>query len=184
MATPPAPVSSLVGQILTAPFWNTEIDAALAFILDPPAVRLHDIGGQTIGTAQTIVTFAVEDKDTDTMHDPTTNTDRITIRTNGTYAVYGGLEFGTTGATTQNRTIVLLKNNVVVDAARYVSSSAGSQSIKLPYYEYLCVVGDYFSSPGSTAHPVPSRPTRTGPPSVPAASPPDPTLRQPEEGPS
>jgi len=59
-----------------------------------PACRVYNDADQnTTSGATTFLTFNTENFDTDNIHDPSTNPDRLTCKTAGLYHIYGGATF-------------------------------------------------------------------------------------------
>ena len=74
--------------------WGNAVRNAEQYLANPPACKMAGSGTQNVNTAtRTAITFSTEVFDTDTMHDTSTNTARITIKTAGVYVVTGTLEF-------------------------------------------------------------------------------------------
>ncbi len=66
----------------------------LAEVTHPPTAHVFHSTTQTIASASfTNMSMDSEDFDTDTMHDTSTNTNRLTATTAGKYLVYGKLQF-------------------------------------------------------------------------------------------
>lgn len=86
------------GEFPTAAEFNQDIRDNVAFLANPPAVRLTHSTSQSIAEAtETVVTFDTESHDTDTMHG-SGNPTRITFTTAGLYVVsFNGFIADSTG---------------------------------------------------------------------------------------
>lgn len=120
-----APTTKTTGAVITAAVWNQDVVAntthlgnvhnhkdnvgaggggALPFIaLDIPCVGLRNSTSQNIGSGAVAATFNTEEFDTDTMHDTSSNTSRITCKTAGIYWVYANAIWNTTNNTGYRR---------------------------------------------------------------------------------
>lgn len=87
----------LVNSGATAPQWYTR-----------PAAQARATTGVSLTTGS-VVPLALEDFDTDTIHDNSTNNDRLTCKTAGRYLVYGAVTF-TLDAGGGYRYVVIEKN--------------------------------------------------------------------------
>jgi len=77
-----------VGDKITASLWNDDVRDAVNFLISPPRCKLYRTANQSITTGTwTAIAWTAETFDTDTMHDNTTNNQRITFTTAGTYQV-------------------------------------------------------------------------------------------------
>lgn len=85
------------GDVLTAADLNTYVRDNVAFGANPPKCRAFNSADQTIAIGGNF-TFDSESWDTDTMHSPATNPERITFTTAGLYVITGRvwLNFGST----------------------------------------------------------------------------------------
>lgn len=89
MTIPTIP-SMPAGHIATASDMN-QLSAAATFLLNKPAVRVHDAaGGLAIGTSATVIPFNTKDFDTDGMWSSGANT-LLTIQTPGRYYLSYGV---------------------------------------------------------------------------------------------
>lgn len=97
-----APSVRSTGDVITSGNWNTDIkDNILWLATDKPMCRLTKSAGQTISwNSETSLTWNQETFDNASLHDTSTNTERITIPTGagGTYlvGVHGYYQFGST----------------------------------------------------------------------------------------
>jgi hypothetical protein len=86
MATVPAEITWVVGQVVTAAQLNANLRDAINFLISPPLLVVRQTVAQSIATATwTGMTFDAEDKDSDGMHSTVTNTSRATAQTQGWY---------------------------------------------------------------------------------------------------
>ena len=77
-----------VGDKVTASLWNDDVRDAVNFLISPPRCKLYRTANVSIATGTwTAVSWNAETFDTDTMHDNTTNAQRITFTTAGTYQI-------------------------------------------------------------------------------------------------
>ena len=77
-----------VGDKITASLWNDDVRDAVNFLISPPRCKLYRTAHVSIATGTwTAVAWQAETFDTDTMHDNTTNSQRITFTTAGTYQI-------------------------------------------------------------------------------------------------
>lgn len=83
------------GDTITAALLNTHLRDNLNYLYDPPGCLAIRTSNQSITSgSQTVVNFNSTDVfDTDTMHDTSTNPDRITPNTSGAYVVSLNIEF-------------------------------------------------------------------------------------------
>lgn len=95
-----------------APVWN---GSAWAQTATPACCARRQGANQAIpNTTWTLVNFDVEDFDTDTIHDTTTNTDRLTCKTAGKYLVTAAISY--VNNATGERLIKIQKNVEVVSS--------------------------------------------------------------------
>lgn len=88
------PRTWVAGEYPTAAQFNAHIRDNIAWLANPPTVRVRQTVTQSIPNATwTALTFTVEDWDTDGMHDTATNTTRLTAPTAGRYWVYGAVAY-------------------------------------------------------------------------------------------
>lgn len=83
-----SPATQSTGAVATAA-WANSVKAALDFLANPPACRVSRGSVQSIPhtTATTLIFDGTESFDTDSMHSPATNPERITFNTAGLYLV-------------------------------------------------------------------------------------------------
>lgn len=147
MATPPNPTSALVGQKLTAAFWNTEVASAISFLVNPPRVIAWQSVAQSL-TNNTLTPMSLDSEsiDTDTMHSTVTNNSRVTIVTPGRYRVIGSVGFVSNA--TGLRAVVLTKNGGSFAYTRDQATN-GANHVQQCVAEVLCVAGDYIEVQGT-----------------------------------
>lgn len=88
--------------------------------------RVYDNGNQSIANGTSVaVAFGVENFDTDTMHDTSTNNTRITAKTAGTYIIYGNVRWydGTTG---QRQLTIRLNGSTIVGQIQTAPAISGA----------------------------------------------------------
>lgn len=74
--------------------WGDELNAAVAFLVNPPSCRLKKTAVQSYATgAFTSVDWEAEDWDTDAIHDNAVNKSRMTCKTAGKYYVWASLDW-------------------------------------------------------------------------------------------
>lgn len=97
-------------------------------------------GTLTLTTAtETTVTFDAEQRDSNTLHDNSSNTSRLTCQTAGLYVIHGQVTFNANAAVSQEAYIRL---NGATRIA--VGSSTGAASQYVPVYrEYVLAAADY-----------------------------------------
>lgn len=98
-ADPAYPAYILVEDITGSP-WPAGSIGTLGMLPNPPMVRARTTTAQSIPNAtETVVTFDLEDYDTDNMHSIVTNTGRITFNTAGVYLITAHITYVTGGST-------------------------------------------------------------------------------------
>lgn len=119
-----------------------------ALFLNPPRVKLYRTANQSIGNnqawASNIVLWTAESYDTALMHDLSSNTDRITIQTAGTYHFDVRLNYASNA--TGHRGLRVWKNNAT-DAAhdsKTCSTGGGIYVTCSASFDMACAVGDFF----------------------------------------
>lgn len=128
--------------------WGT-----IADLIGGPAVSVYTSSGFSLpNNTVTPITFDSEILDTDTMHDTSSNTTRITIRTPGLYLFIGRVVFSISGA--GRRLAALAKNGtpITVQESPPFSGSVAAQAavvtlLKLAVNDYIEL--DAFQSSGS-----------------------------------
>ena len=87
------------GETVTAALMNTHVRDNLAAIVAAhpliiPAARVYNNADITVANnTETTLTFNSETFDTDTIHDTSTNPERLTCKTAGIYLVYANIRF-------------------------------------------------------------------------------------------
>ena len=88
------PMTFSAGAVLTASQMNTYVRDNVDFLSEPPRALAYHNTTQSISTAtETIMACNSEEYDSDTMHDPSTNNERLTASTAGTYLLNGACAF-------------------------------------------------------------------------------------------
>jgi hypothetical protein len=129
----PAPVSALVGQILTAPFWNTEVAAALTFLTNPPYANVYQTAPTSLASGtSTAVAFDTELEDDTAMHSTTSNNSRITIATAGLYLVTAQVTFDTASSTGSRSVFIRRSGSNVATSGGAASSGTHTESCTAP----------------------------------------------------
>jgi hypothetical protein len=86
MATVPAEITWVTGQVVTAAQLNANLRDAINFLIAPPLFVGRQTVAQSVNTAAwTALALDAEDKDSDGMHSTVTNTSRATAQTQGWY---------------------------------------------------------------------------------------------------
>lgn len=120
--------------------WNTFVRGNVEFLAAPPAARVHRSTLQTVttGGSGAVVTFDVEDHDSDTMW---TGGTQVLVNTPGLYVVTAGAVFATnaTGA----RQVGLRLNGTTVIGGASVPGMAGSPIVLSGTAVYPLNIGDY-----------------------------------------
>jgi len=99
------------GDVLTAADLNTYVRDNVAFNANPPKCRVFNSAAISAANAvDVLVTLDSERFDTDTMHSTTTNPERITFTTAGTYLVGASLAWSDNAA--GSRVIYIRRNGV------------------------------------------------------------------------
>lgn len=89
-----SPGTAVVGQLLTASYWNAQVRDNLLFLFNQPSARVTHNANQSIASATvTALAFNTERWDTDTIHDPVTNNSRLTCKTAGKYLIWANINW-------------------------------------------------------------------------------------------
>jgi len=100
------------GDVYTAAAHNLLLENVENYRV-PPSCRLERATGQVVYDASTAtIVWDQEAWDTDTMHDLSTNQDRITIKTAGIYLVVGAVRY--TAGISDDASITILENGTLV----------------------------------------------------------------------
>lgn len=84
----PALVNVSIGSKLSAAQWNSDVDAAIGFLENPPRCQVkNSIAVSTTSGTALLLTADTENYDTDTMHSLVSNTSRVVANTPGLYDV-------------------------------------------------------------------------------------------------
>ena len=132
------------GDVYTASTYNTMTAQNINNLRVPPACSVYSTATQSIAQATTtVVAYANEFFDTDSMHDNSTNNSRITITTAGVYVVCATAQFAVAGGGAyrligirKNGSTELGYNNPPVEPARGNVSIIDSASVN-DYYEVV-----------------------------------------------
>lgn len=138
-----APTTVTTGQLVTASLMNTDWGGNITFLANPPSCRVFNNAVINLATSGVGValTFNSERWDTDTIHDTVTNTDRLTCKTAGLYAIYASVEFAVNA--TGNRQVFIELNGATAIAAhsQLATSTIGTQITVKTIYKLA--VNDY-----------------------------------------
>jgi hypothetical protein len=139
------PKTWIVGETVTAAMLNTHIRDNLNSINSIPAAHLYKNGNQGLGAAAyTVVGSFLVPYDTDTM---TSTTNRITVKTAGTYLIGGQVHLDASSATGPSRVAKLRVNGTTdyVEDGFAISGSypVATQRIALAPRAYSFAVNDY-----------------------------------------
>jgi hypothetical protein len=118
MATIPTLTDFTAQEKVLASKLNANTTQALRFLLDPPkCIVYYTNGSNTLlaNTSFTDIPMGGEAVDNDNMHSTTTNAQRITINTPGTYLLHGMGNFGNTSAGSA-RVLQIKKNDLTTVA--------------------------------------------------------------------
>jgi hypothetical protein len=103
-----------VGDILTASDMNTYVRDNTAFLNAPPSARVYNDANISINNdTTTALTFNTERFDTDTIHNTSTNTNRLTCQTAGLYLIYGCVSWAANNAGSRSATIRLNGSTII-----------------------------------------------------------------------
>jgi hypothetical protein len=104
------PGTAVAGDVLTAARWNSDVRDNTTSLFKPPACFIYRTSADTAQNATWLrPTFDAELYDTDSMHDLSTNTQRITFNTAGIYVISAGIYFEN-NSTSGERILCLSKN--------------------------------------------------------------------------
>lgn len=136
------------GDLFTETMWDTHIRENINNILTPPAVRAVRSTTQTVsaGTTATIDFTGTDTFDTDAMHDPASNSTRITFNTAGIYIVTARLTWAaiSTAASSERNTRIRLNGTSIIAGQSHKAASADNQTIvSTVSITYAFAVNDY-----------------------------------------
>lgn len=110
-AVPPA-LAYVASDQPIASVWGNQVADLVNLQRNPPGCRARATAVQSLTAGvETPILLPAEDFDTDTMHDLTTNTSRLTIKTAGVYVVAGFLGFD--GGPSGQRQAFIKKNGTL-----------------------------------------------------------------------
>ena len=136
------PKTWAVGNVLTASDMNTYVRDNAAFLYGPPSCRAYNDADISIANnSVTALTFNSERWDTDTMHDLSTNTGRLTCKTAGIYHIYANVQFAANDTGYRTCTI-RLGGSTVIGAMSITEVSDVAQRL-IVSTEYPLAVNDY-----------------------------------------
>ncbi len=107
----------------------------------PPMCRVYRSTTLTPYTSGTAITWDAESFDTDSMHDPVTNTSRITAKTAGVYTFTGSIRVDTTGSFTHRN--VFAKVNGTTFIWQSLAPASGANDSAVVAFSYPLTVNDY-----------------------------------------
>lgn len=130
-----APSTRSTGNLITAAIWNQDIRDNRNFLHNCPAAQVYRTTNQTISdSALTGISWDAEVFDTEGIHDPVTNPDRLVVQTAGVYFVHAMVKFASGGAS--RRELWINVNDVASHAAnamRIGSTAAAEMSISMAF---------------------------------------------------
>lgn len=145
-----SPKTYSVGDVLTASDMNTyQRDNISAIVTAQPLVipfaRVYNDANITISDDTiTTLTFNSETFDTDTIHDTSTNTDRLTCKTAGIYLI--DAQWKMTNSANGDRIIGIVLNGTTTIARSRIRAAAGGTSILSVSTIYSLAVNDYLQA--------------------------------------
>jgi hypothetical protein len=101
----------------------------------------HNVDQSIPNNAVTTLAFNTESFDTDAIHDTVTNNSRLTCKTAGVYAIFGGLRFASNA--TGRRFVLILLNGVTNIAIYSANADTGAQHQITISHMYKLAVNDY-----------------------------------------
>lgn len=136
-----APPNFAAGAVLTEADLDT-LSADIAFLADPPSVRVRAVASQSVGSGNTTtITWEVEDYDNYLMHSTTTNTSRLTVPVDGLYDIKVGLDIQANAGGYRN--LDILENGAVLIASMTVAPANGDNTRLVLPVEGRFVAGNY-----------------------------------------
>lgn len=101
----------------------------------------HNVDQSIPNGTVTTLAFNTESFDTDAIHDTVTNNSRLTCKTAGVYAIFGGLRFASNA--TGRRFALILLNGITNIAVYSSNADAGGQHQMTISHMYKLAVNDY-----------------------------------------
>lgn len=115
--------------------------------LTVPSTRLSNTASQSIPNgAQTTLSFDIEDRDTDTLHDTVTNTSRITIKTPGVYLIAASARFAANATGTRVLGAWLNGSTRIKETEALADSVSGEPTILPLITTVRLSAGDYIEA--------------------------------------
>ena len=152
MATVPDPKTWSVAERLTAAGLNAQLRDPLDFLLAPPLVDVYRTADKSIANSTwTLLDWDAESRDTDSMHDVSTNNSRIIAQTAGRYLINLTVAFASVGTGAGRLTV--RKNAAGVDTGgtraypiRLQPFQAANFNVIDANFEADLVAGDYLEA--------------------------------------
>lgn len=121
---------------------NQDLRDNVSFLATPPSCRVYKSGALAhAGGGTEYVTFTLERFDTDTMHDPSSNTSRITAKTAGKYLIGGHVEFAA-GVTGQRGLSIRHQGATTIAAHLYDATASGVCQASISTF-YALAINEY-----------------------------------------
>lgn len=143
MATlPGTPTTYVDGEQITAALLNAELRDSLAFLRQPPLLKVRGVAAQAIANATyTAVTFDTNDLLRDLTHSTSTNPTRLVVATAGVYQLAGQVSWNAN--TTGSRVARWAVNGTGVDVQSAYTASAAMITFPAPTIAVQLAAGDY-----------------------------------------
>jgi hypothetical protein len=136
------PKTWAVGDILTASDVNTYVRDNTNFLNAPPSARVYNDAAISINNDTiTALTFNSERWDTDTIHNTSTNTNRLTCQTAGLYLIHGHVRFASNN--TGYRIAGIRLNGSTQIANQKTGATQGTTTVLSVSTVYLLTASDY-----------------------------------------
>lgn len=128
--------------------WGTTSGVTGVNNLIVPPICVLNTSTLTVANATTVdATFSTESVDTDSMHDTSTNTNRITVNTTGVYVVTGMVGFA--NSSSGRRLFQIRRNNSTAAGDLYTAEAApvstGESNLSLSFMISLTAGSDYLN---------------------------------------
>ena len=137
------PKTWAVGDILTASDMNTYVRDNTDFLNAPPSARVYNDADISVANNTLVaLTFNTERWDTDTIHNTSTNTNRLTCQTAGLYHIYGTVLFAA-NATGQRAVQIKLNGTTFIGGDMRVDAAASGGTRLTAVTEYSLSAADY-----------------------------------------